>query len=284
MLRLREAQRKYEEAMNSSHEPSENMKRQLQQWSEVIPSTDFHPAAKPVVAPAVVDEPAAEKSSTEKPVGAKVSDKSEHRSELKSEPLALPAALVQAAERAAPQAAPPGHAVAPAASANKQGPVRYLSGLDVGEFERSGGDLAWFRVRDQKTPALDLVANPNCHFCHKAWDGLKPMAPGGKLQLSVIMIANLPGSYAAARDPLLRPAEPGMDWTRFRRGLADRARARTEQREVEHDDARAPRQRRRHHALLDPADAVPRLRHRDGNLYSSTGVPSGRAHFLSTLI
>ena len=197
--RFREAQQKYEEALKTSHEPSEDMKRQLRQGSEVIPSTGSKSAEKDPAATPVADKPADAKA-TEKAAP-------ERRTESKPGTPALPTALAQAA---AQQAAPPVQPVTPVASTLKQAPVRYLSGLDKAEFERSVEDLAWFRVGDEKAPALYMVADPNCRFCHKAWDDLKPMVLGGKLQLRVIMIAGLPGSDAAAR-AILSSDLPGQE-------------------------------------------------------------------------
>lgn len=282
--RFREAQQKYEEALKSSHEPSEDMKRQLRQGSEVIPTSGAKPAGRDAAAPAA-DKPIADKSPAEKPAEAKAADKPapEHRSEIKPGTPALPTALALAAQQAAPQAEPP---VAPVSSAIKQGPVRYLSGLDKAEFERSVEDLAWFRVGDEKAPALYMVADPNCRFCHKAWDDLKPMVLGGKLQLRVIMIAGLPGSDAPAR-AILSSDLPGQEWIAGR-GSVDG---------IQTGPAPEPNSEKWNmttRVLQGNADFIKRFSiqqtpffgfvGRDGNLYSSTGVPSDLALFLSTLI
>lgn len=272
--RFREAQQKYDEAMKTSHEPSEEMKRQLRQGSEVIPST----GAKTV-------EPAS-KAAPEKAVDAKPADKPaekpipERRSEAAP---SLPAALAQATTQ---PAAAPTQPVVPAASPIKQMPVRYLSGLDKAEFERSVEDLAWFRVGEEKAPALYMVADPNCRFCHKAWDDLKPMVLGGKLQLRIIMVAGLPGSDAAAR-AILSSDLPGQEWIAGR-GSVDGIQA---------GPAPEPNSEKWNmttRVLQGNADFIKRFSiqqtpffgfvGRDGNLYSSTGVPSDLALFLSTLI
>lgn len=271
--RFREAQQKYDEAMKTSHEPSEDMKRQLRQGSEVIPSTGAkaaEPAAK--VPPAA---PAPEKS-----VDAKPADKPAPERRPEAVP-SLPAALAQATAQPAPVPAQP---VVPATI--KQMPVRYLSGLDKAEFERSVEDLAWFRVGEEKAPALYMVADPNCRFCHKAWDDLKPMVLGGKLQLRVIMVAGLPGSDAAAR-AILASDLPGQEWIAGR-GSVDGIQA---------GPAPEPNSEKWNmttRVLQGNADFIKRFAiqqtpffgfvGRDGNLYSSTGVPSDLALFLSTLI
>ncbi len=273
--RFREAQQKYEEALKTSHEPSEDMKRQLRQGSEVIPSTGSKSAEKDPAATPVADKPADAKA-TEKAAP-------ERRTESKPGTPALPTALAQAA---AQQAAPPVQPVTPVASTLKQAPVRYLSGLDKAEFERSVEDLAWFRVGDEKAPALYMVADPNCRFCHKAWDDLKPMVLGGKLQLRVIMIAGLPGSDAAAR-AILSSDLPGQEWIAGR-GSVDG---------IQVGPAPEPNSEKWNmttRVLQGNADFIKRFSiqqtpffgfvGRDGNLYSSTGVPSDLALFLSTLI
>lgn len=272
--RFREAQQKYDEAMKSSHEPSEDMKRQLRQGSEVIPSSGPK-AADPL------SKPAPDKAADAKPAD-KPADKSgpERRSEAAP---SLPAALAQAS---APPAVAPTQPVVPAASPIKQMPVRYLSGLDKAEFERSVEDLAWFRVGEEKAPALYMVADPNCRFCHKAWDDLKPMVLGGKLQLRIIMVAGLPGSDAAAR-AILSSDLPGQEWIAGR-GSVDGIQA---------GPAPEPNSEKWNmttRVLQGNADFIKRFSiqqtpffgfvGRDGNLYSSTGVPSDLALFLSTLI
>jgi protein-disulfide isomerase len=272
--RFREAQQKYDEAMKTSHEPSEEMKRQLRQGSEVIPSTGAKTA-----------EPAS-KAAPEKAVDAKPADKPAEKAlpERRSEAApSLPAALAQATTQ---PAAPPTQPVAPAVSPIKQMPVRYLSGLDKAEFERSVEDLAWFRVGEEKAPALYMVADPNCRFCHKAWDDLKPMVLSGKLQLRIIMVAGLPGSDAAAR-AILSSDLPGQEWIAGR-GSVDGIQA---------GPAPEPNSEKWNmttRVLQGNADFIKRFSiqqtpffgfvGRDGNLYSSTGVPSDLALFLSTLI
>lgn len=272
--RFREAQQKYDEAMKTSHEPSEEMKRQLRQGSEVIPSTGTKAAEPASKAP---PEKAAEAKAADKPVEKAVP---ERRSE--GAP-SLPAALAQASTQ---PAAVPTQPVVPAASPIKQLPVRYLSGLDKAEFERSVEDLAWFRVGEEKAPALYMVADPNCRFCHKAWDDLKPMVLAGKLQLRIIMVAGLPGSDAAAR-AILSSDLPGQEWIAGR-GSVDG---------IQPGPAPEPNSEKWNmttRVLQGNADFIKRFAiqqtpffgfvGRDGNLYSSTGVPSDLALFLSTLI
>lgn len=272
--RFREAQQKYDEAMKTSHEPSEEMKRQLRQGSEVIPSSGAKPA-EPAVKP--IPEKSVDAKPAEKPVEKPVP---ERRSEAAP---SLPAALAQAS---AQPASAPAQPVVPAASTIKQMPVRYLSGLDKAEFERAVEDLAWFRVGEEKAPALYMVADPNCRFCHKAWDDLKPMVLGGKLQLRIIMVAGLPGSDAAAR-AILSSDLPGQEWIAGR-GSVDGIQA---------GPAPEPNSEKWNmttRVLQGNADFIKHFAiqqtpffgfvGRDGNLYSSTGVPSDLALFLSTLI
>ena len=266
--RFREAQQRYEEALKSSREPNDDIKRQVREGSEVIPSVGVKPAENPAAPPTAKPEPVAEPAA--KPAGAKPSPAPDARSD------AAPVAHVPAAKSPSAPASPVPAGV----------PARYVSGLDKSEFEAAVADAAWFRVGDEKAPALYMVADPNCRFCHRAWDDLKPLVLGGKLQLRVIMIAGLPGSDAAAR-AILASDLPGQEWLAGR-GSVDG---------VQPGPAPEPNSEKWNlttRVLQGNAEFIRRFSiqqtpflgfvGKDGKLYSSTGTPSDLALFLSSLI
>ena len=267
--RFREAQQRYEEALKSSREPNEDIKRQVREGSEVIPSAP----GKPAESPASVPRPAAKAEPAPK-------------AEAAQNPAAPPSPSDRPAD-AAPALPAPATKPGPAASAMPAvGPARYLSGLDKAEFEAAVADVAWFRVGDEKAPALYMVADPNCRFCHRTWDDLKPLVLGGKLQLRVIMIAGLPGSDQAAR-AILASDLPGQEWLAGR-GSVDG---------IQPGAAPEPNSEKWNlttRVLQGNAEFIRRFSiqqtpflgfvGRDGKLYSSTGTPSDLALFLSPLI
>ncbi|MFC6047044.1 hypothetical protein ACFPYM_04260, partial [Methylobacterium hispanicum] len=59
--RFREAQQRYEEALKSSREPNDDIKRQVREGSEVIPSVGGKPAEGPAAPPTAKIEPAPER-------------------------------------------------------------------------------------------------------------------------------------------------------------------------------------------------------------------------------
>lgn len=265
--RFREAQQRYEEALKSSREPNDDIKRQVREGSEVIPSS-------PDKAPG---------SGT---ADTKSSEKLEPAKDQKVEPAPKPAASERSSD-AAPVLPALAAKAAPAPSAvPAMGPARYVSGLDKTEFQAAVEDAAWFRVGDEKAPTLYMVADPNCRFCHKTWDDLKPLVLGGKLQLRVIMIAGLPGSDQAAR-AILGSDLPGQEWLAGR-GSVDG---------VQTGPAPEPNSEKWNlttRVLQGNAEFIKRFSiqqtpflgfvGKDGKLYSSTGTPSDLALFLSSLI
>ncbi|MGY3582247.1 protein-disulfide isomerase [Bradyrhizobium sp. USDA 4341] len=88
---------------------------------------------------------------------------------------------------------------------------KYVSGLDRGAVERALNEAAWFRVGVEEAPAIYMVADPQCPFCHAAWGRLKDMVWAHKLQIRIIMIAGLKGSLPKAISILSRP-QPGTAW------------------------------------------------------------------------
>lgn len=60
-------------------------------------------------------------------------------------------------------------------------------------------------------PELFMVADPQCPFCHRMWQTLKPLVENGKVQVRVILIAGLSGSDPHARS-LLANENPAVAW------------------------------------------------------------------------
>lgn len=88
---------------------------------------------------------------------------------------------------------------------------KYVSGYDRGAVERALREVPWFQVGVKEAPALYMVVDPQCPFCHAAWQRLQPYVYGKKLQLRIIMIAGLKGSMPQALSILSRQ-NPGEAW------------------------------------------------------------------------
>lgn len=117
-------------------------------------------------------------------------------------PAATPAAKLEKQSAADPVEVKP---VVTAASAEK-----WVSSLDRGAVERALNDTPWFRVGLESAPAVYMVVDPQCPFCHAAWARLKDLVWARKIQVRVIMIAGLKGSLPKAISILSR--EPGKAW------------------------------------------------------------------------
>jgi hypothetical protein len=94
------------------------------------------------------------------------------------------------------------------ASASDQ--YRY-PGQDVAAFMEAMKTTVFFTVGVKDRPAIWMLADPQCPFCHQAWAKLKPLVFDGKIQVRVIMIAGLRNSEPLTRSILGR-AEPAKAW------------------------------------------------------------------------
>ena len=120
-----------------------------------------------------------------------------------------------------PSAPAPGVTVAPlsvaGAATEESRSDQWVSTLDKAAFIEKVKATAWFSVGAPRAPGvpappeLFMVADPQCPFCHHAWETLRPMVIAGKLTLNVILINGLNGSEPKALS-LLSRQEPGKAW------------------------------------------------------------------------
>lgn len=88
----------------------------------------------------------------------------------------------------------------------------WISKLDRDEFIREASELPYFEVGSTGAPStLWLVADPQCPFCHKAWEHVRSSVYNRKLKVRVILIAGIQGSDKIAIDMLSRPL-PARAW------------------------------------------------------------------------
>ena len=83
--------------------------------------------------------------------------------------------------------------------------------IDADELIEATTRTAFFTVGKPDLPAVYMVADPQCPFCHQTWASLKPLVFAGKIQLRIIMIAGLQGSDPLARSILSQP-DPSAVW------------------------------------------------------------------------
>ena len=126
----------------------------------------------------------------------------------------MPAAPVPGQQSSIPGIAKQAAAEVPsslAPVANPSGSDKYLSLLDRGGVERALQEVPWFTVGVKEAPAVYMVVDPQCPFCHAAWQRLQGYVFAKKIQLRLVMIAGLRGSPPLAISILSRD-NPGQAW------------------------------------------------------------------------
>ena len=161
----------------------------------------------------------------------------------------------------------------------------YLSNRDLDGFRTEIEDTAWFGVGSSEAPVVYMVVDPNCPFCHRIWQDLRPMVMTREISLRLIMIAGLKGSEPKAVSILSRD-EPGRAWmagegsTRSMPVASPPAAASSSFKD-------AMRYLERNMSFIDKHEitSTPHLFYFDeeGTLYESRGIPKDRRVFFSAL-
>lgn len=123
-----------------------------------------------------------------------------------------PAEAIEPAPTVATAAPAPVFSSAPISTQAPEAAVAFQA-ADIGgsEFLDAAAKTVFFTVGLPDRPALYMVADPQCPFCHEAWRTLKNLVFDGKIQVRVIMIAGLRGSDPIARAILSQP-DPSAAW------------------------------------------------------------------------
>lgn len=199
-----------------------------------------------------------------------------------SDSQAIPAAPVAPAAKTEKQAAADTGEVKSVATA--AGAEKWVSSLDRGAVERALNDTPWFRVGIETAPAIYMVADPQCPFCHAAWARLKDLVWARKLQIRVIMIAGLKGSWPKAISILSR--EPGKAWFEGE-GSTDGVEIAAPPAENTSEYALAQKALTKNAAFVHQfgLNRTPTLMYigKDNRLYSSEGLPEDAGAFLAGL-
>jgi protein-disulfide isomerase len=264
------------------------MQRRFEAAQKQLGKAPFSAGAPQAQSKPPADEPAAPKSSAASTPDAKTAPSS---SPAKGADAKSPKAAADQQEEASKLAAAKPEqqaAVEPAkfepavatASAEK-----YVSGLDRGAVERALNEAAWFRVGAEEAPAIYMVADPQCPFCHAAWGRLKDVVWAKKLQIRIIMIAGLKGSLPKAISILSRP-QPGVPWFEGE-GSTDGVDIKPPPSEASAEYGAAQKALTKNAAFVRQfgLTRTPTLMYigKDNRLYSSEGLPEDAGSFLAAL-
>ncbi|EPX83509.1 Thiol:disulfide interchange protein DsbG precursor [Salipiger mucosus DSM 16094] len=162
---------------------------------------------------------------------------------------------------------------------------------DVSEYQsdRSDSNLrqdlesaAWFQVGSDDAPVVYMIADPNCPYCHQAWQDLRPRVMNGEISLRVLLIAGLQGSEAKSLS-LLSRENPSRAW--FAGEGSTRTQPVQDPPAVDTDAfGRAQRYLNRNMRLFERHDltSTPTMFYHDseGTLYETSGLPRDMDVFL----
>ncbi len=209
--------------------------------SEVLPGSANPPAAPRMLSPSGADAPkdapspgaATSETRQEKPRAdapaepsaetmlAAVSPAAEPPPKAVEEPLAgvpapaeVPRPTAAPAAQQAPSPVPikPIFAQGPISTKPAESAAQYLvKAPDQEDFLAAARSTVFFTVGRKNVPAVWMVADPQCPFCHETWRQLKPLVFDGKLQVRVILIAGLRGSDPHVRSILARGTPLGSE-------------------------------------------------------------------------
>jgi protein-disulfide isomerase len=195
--------------------------------------TDAKPAVDPVPAAAAKPSVAADKPADKAQLAppAKADDKAaqDHKQDdglsfdtpaaaekTEAKPVVAPAAKADSAVAQAEVKAEPDLAIPEATQAVKGAKGNpsevWASLVDKNKFLDLAGKTPFFEVGSKLAPAtLWMVADPQCPYCHAAWDHIRPMIFDRRLKVRVILIDALRGSDPLARE-VLASASPARRW------------------------------------------------------------------------
>lgn len=225
------------------------------------PTSEATPPTIPV-APAV-EAPQASPEAAEKPIDAKPVD----------QPAQVPASDQEAV------LLPP--AVGPADGELGNMSELWASKLNKDDFLAKANSLPYFEVGSVTAPTtLWMVADPQCPYCHKAWDHIKTSVLDRKIKVRVIMIAGLKGSGPIATDILSR-VRPARVWLDSNAGRNLKLEVDTES--PEYKKAGEFLEKNMEFARSMGFDRTPFMAYvaADGKFYSSLGLPNDLKSFFA---
>lgn len=157
----------------------------------------------------------------------------------------------------------------------------WASDIDKGEFLGAVAEVPYFEVGSQVAPVtLYMVADPQCPYCHAAWDHIKPLVFAKQVKARVILINALEGSEPLARE-ILASSSASRRWIETNAGRQIEA-------EVDPDSeawaaSAGYLSMNMEFARSFGIDRTPFLAYvaPDGRFYSALGLPSDMPGFLA---
>jgi len=158
----------------------------------------------------------------------------------------------------------------------------WISKINRTEFLNAAEKAPFFEVGAiSARPVLWMVADPQCVYCHKAWDRISKLVYAKKLRVRVILIASLPGAEPKAREILSRPV-PARAWLDSNAGT--NIEPTTDKNSPEWQTAAGYLSKNMELTKKFGLDRTPFLAYvgQDGSFYSALGLPSDLDAFLAS--
>jgi len=177
----------------------------------------------------------------------------------------------------------------PAATGPAEGSVGnpseiWSSPIDKEKFLKAVSEVPYIEVGSMNAPiTLYEIADPQCPYCHAAWDDIKPLVFEKKIKLRVILIAALNGSEPKARE-ILASGVPARRWIDSDAGKNLKLEIDPESQPFK--DSLSFLEKNMDFAREFGVDRTPFLGYVgfDGKFYSALGLPSDLKSFLSAAV
>jgi protein-disulfide isomerase len=160
----------------------------------------------------------------------------------------------------------------------------WISKIDREKFLKAANEAPYFEVGSMQAPiTLYEIADPQCPYCHAAWDYIKPLVFDKKVKLRVILIAALNGSEPKVRD-ILASGLPARRWIDSEAGK--NLKLEVDPNSQPYKDSISFLDKNMDFAREFGVDRTPFLGYVgfDGKFYSALGLPSDLGSFLSAAV
>lgn len=160
----------------------------------------------------------------------------------------------------------------------------WISKIDQEKFLKAANEVPYFEVGSMQAPiTLYEIADPQCPYCHAAWDHIKPLVFDKKVKLRVILIAALNGSEPKVRD-ILASGLPARRWIDSDAGK--NLKLEVDPNSQPYKDSISFLDKNMDFARDFGVDRTPFLGYVgfDGKFYSALGLPSDLGSFLSAAV
>lgn len=160
----------------------------------------------------------------------------------------------------------------------------WTSPINKEEFLTAVAEVPYIEVGSMNAPiTLYEIADPQCPYCHAAWDHIKPLVFEKKVKLRVILIAALEGSEPKVKE-ILASGVPARRWIDSDAGK--NLKLEIDPTSQPYKDSAAFLDKNMDFARKFGVDRTPFLGYVgfDGKFYSALGLPSDLKSFLSAAV